>query len=74
MKDKLDYSTQIKLAWNRAKKARDAAAMVYYSQCFNLVACVSWDEFKSSWAGEYWKKKNYLAIQEQEKSLRLGSI
>lgn len=53
----LSYEDKIKREYNKAMKRRDKAAALYYSQQFANSACVSWERFKESWAGQEWLKK-----------------
>ena len=54
----LTVPEQMQREITRARKKRDAAAVVYYSQRTHVAACVSWETFQDSWAGENWRKEN----------------
>lgn len=66
MKTKLSYQDQIKHLWRKAYKDKDAAALLYYERAATYHACVSYETFVKSWAGEEWLKKekdNITALQ-----------
>lgn len=51
------YPDQIRRAFRKAAKAVDAPAMLYYEQRMN--ACVSFERFRGSWAGQQWMAKHF---------------
>lgn len=56
----LSYPEQLQLAIRKARKlpvGEREQAIEYYSQQFAGSACVSWEQFKNSWAGQLWIKK-----------------
>jgi len=61
---KLTYQEQIQRAFRKAAKGTkfglpgDEAAMQYYAEASCGVACVSFETFKGSWAGELWLKRH----------------
>jgi hypothetical protein len=67
---KLSYQEKIHLLLQRAKKEKDAEAIVYYLECFNFVACVDFNFFKTSSVYESWKKKNKEKIEDENKNIR----
>lgn len=56
-KTKPDYGTQLRLAWQKAKREKNAEAMTYYETLGDTSASVPFEKFKGSWAYEQWKKK-----------------
>lgn len=63
---KLSYRDQILRKIRAAAKKRSfpevirqvvTDEMAYYMEALNGVACVSWEQFKGSWAGQEWLKK-----------------
>ncbi len=61
-KTQLSYKEQITRLFRQAAKRRDEAAMQYYGEAFSGVACVSFERFKGSWAGENWLKQRGFKI------------
>ena len=73
-KSKLSYHDQIEqiirkitkrinhdLKWGKTPKKEDRAEIAYYQETLKGSACVSWERFKTSWAGENWMIKNGFA-------------
>jgi hypothetical protein len=56
-KNKLSYADQINREFRKAAKRRDNAAMQYYAEASGSVACVSFERFRGSWAGQNWLRK-----------------
>ncbi len=54
---KLSYHDQILREMRKAAKRKDEAAMRYYSEAVAWVACVSFERFRNSWAGQNWMKR-----------------
>ena len=63
---KRDYLDEIRAALTKARKARNAEAVVYYGDKATHVACVSFESFQGSWAYEEWRKKHATEIATQE--------
>jgi hypothetical protein len=60
VKKKPDYRTQLRMAWQKAKREKNAEAMVYYSNILSsdhIRANVPFENFKGSWAYGEWLKK-----------------
>ena len=57
--DKIDYSDQLRIAYDKAKKQKNPEAMAYYRQVMggDTAANVTFEKFKGSWAYEQWLKK-----------------
>lgn len=54
---KQSYSDQIYALWRKAVKDKDELKAKYYSERMDGCACVSYETFIRSWAGEQWIKK-----------------
>ena len=59
--DKADYSDQLRMAYNKAKKDKNVEAMVYYRSLGNTSGNASFEKFKGSWAHGEWLKKPEIA-------------
>jgi hypothetical protein len=67
-RSKLSYPEQIQRAFRRAARKRTPTEvfnrvttpeMLYYSQAAKGVACVSWERFSGSWAGQQWIRRHF---------------
>jgi hypothetical protein len=63
---KLSYKEQIYLEIKKAYKEKNAEKIVYYKTALNGVACVSFEQFKSSWAFSSWVNDNISKIEAVE--------
>lgn len=54
---KLSYQDQLKRKLRAAVRRGDEDAAAYYAENMSGVACVSWERFRGSWAGQQWLKK-----------------
>lgn len=52
----LSYHDQIE---QKLRKAKTAAEKLYYTQAKQCHACVSYETFSKSWAGQEWLRKNF---------------
>ena len=55
---KLTYQDAIARKIKRALKQGDTLKARYYQERVNVAACVSYEQFIGSWAGQEWLKKN----------------
>lgn len=53
----LSYEDQIKRKIRKARSERNAPAMLYYTEALKCSACVSYETFSTSWAGQQWLEK-----------------
>lgn len=58
------YQEQLEAAYNRARKAKNAEAMKYYTEKMETTttACVSFERFKGSWAYTQWIKNAHNCV------------
>jgi hypothetical protein len=59
--------SEIKRALKRARKNRDAEAVVFYEALTtnaNLAACCTWETFRGSWAAAGWRQENAGRIRQ----------
>ena len=66
MNNKLDYPDQIRAQIRKARKEKNAQAVVYYSNALNFSACVSFASYSGSWAFDTWLRENAAKIAEVE--------
>lgn len=66
MRTKPDYFDQIQSEIRKAKKQKNAEAVVYYKRALYFSAVVSFERFKGSWAYSEWVKKNSTEIKAQQ--------
>lgn len=62
----MDYQDQIRRKLKTARKNKNAAEILYYLQAENLSACVDWETFSKSWAGQQWLERNANSISKLE--------
>ena len=65
-----NYLDEIEAQIRKYKKAKNAEAVVYYTQALKCVAVSSWETFKGAWCSDSWRKKYALDIKAQENDFK----
>ena len=64
--NKPHYKEQIYLQIKKAHREKNAEMVVYYTNALHGVACVPFDQFKSTWAYSGWVNDNMNKIEAVE--------
>ena len=67
---KRDYIDEIEAQIRKYMKAKNAEAVIYYTQALKCIAVVSWDIFRGAACFDSWRKKYASDIEAQENAFK----